>query len=90
MIKILGLLDIFATLLLIGVAANLNIPQGLIITISVYLIIKGIIFIVDIASIFDITAGTLLVLSLFVSLPPAFLLIAAVLVGIKGFTSLVS
>ncbi len=90
MIKFLGLLDIFATLLLIGVAASLNIPQGLIIVISVYLIIKGIIFIVDIASIFDIIAGTLLVLSLFLSLPPVLLLIAAALVGLKGFMSLMS
>jgi len=90
MIKILGLLDVFATLLLIGVAASLNIPQGLIITISAYLIIKGVIFIIDIASIFDITAGVLLILSLFINLPPVLLLIAAVLVGVKGFTSLIS
>ena len=88
MIKFLGLLDVIATLLLIGVAASLNISQGLIITMSVYLIIKGIVFIIDIASVFDITAGTLLILSLFVSLPPVLLLIAAVLVGIKGFMSL--
>lgn len=88
MVRFLGLLDIFSALLLLGVAFNVDIPQGLIIVISVYLIGKALIFIKDIGSWFDISGGILLILSFWFSIPIVILVIVSILIGSKGFLSL--
>ncbi|MFH1423954.1 MAG: hypothetical protein ABIG29_03335 [Candidatus Nealsonbacteria bacterium] len=88
MIQILGILDLLGAGLLVGIAYNLPLPQGLIIGIAVYLILKSLIFLMDIGSLFDIIGGILLILSLFFSLPPILLFIVAGLVGLKGLMSL--
>ena len=88
MIKALGLGDIFGAVLLLSVGYHLDVPQGLIISISIYLFLKAVIFLFDIGSMFDIAAGTLLILSLFMILPPIVFFILAALLGIKGAMSL--
>ena len=88
MIKILGLLDLSAAGLLVAVAYNLALPQGLIISIAVYLFLKALIFFFDIGSLFDIIAGILLILSLSMALPTIILFILAALLGLKGIMSL--
>lgn len=88
MVKILGVFDILAATALVGVAYGVAIPQGLIITVAVYLFLKALIFLMDIGSLFDIIAGILLVLSLSITLPPLVLFILAGLIGLKGILSL--
>jgi len=69
LIKILGIADITAALIFFISTIFSFIPQKIIIIISVYLIIKGIIFAImlDIASIIDIIAGTIILSSIYVS-----------------------
>jgi hypothetical protein len=88
--KILGVLDIIVTLLLIGVALNLEIPMGMIIFFTAILFLKALPFLPDIGSVFDVGAGVLLILSLFITLPMVVFLIAAGLLGLKGVMSLFS
>ena len=88
MVKILGIFDILAAATLVGVAYGVAIPQGLIITVAVYLFLKALIFLMDIGSLFDIMAGILLILSLSITLPAIILFILAGLLGLKGILSL--
>ncbi|MEK7503653.1 MAG: hypothetical protein AAB577_01580 [Patescibacteria group bacterium] len=88
MIQFLGVLDLLAAGLLVGTAYNLPLPQGLIISLAVYLILKSLLFLMDIGSLFDIIGGILLILSISMALPPILLYIAAGLVGLKGLMSL--
>ena len=88
MIQILGILDLAAAGLLAGTAYHLPFANGLIIGIAVYLILKSLLFLMDIGSLFDIVGGILLILSLFITLPPILLFIVAGLVGLKGVMSL--
>lgn len=87
MLKALGILDIFAAIVLLSAGVP-GIPQGLVIVIAALICLKGFIFIFDIASILDIGAGILLLLSLFIALPFLLLLVFAVLLGLKGILSL--
>lgn len=88
MVKFLGLLDLLAAGVLVGIAYNLPIARGLIISLAVYLLLKSLIFLMDIGSLFDIIGGIILILSLSIALPPLLLFIAAGLVGLKGIMSL--
>jgi len=88
MIKFLGMLDLLAAAVLVGTAYHLPIAHGLIIGLAVYLILKSILFLMDIGSLFDIIAGILLILSFSMSLPPLLLFVVAGLVGLKGIMSL--
>ena len=88
MVKILGVFDILAAVLLVGAGYQLAMPQGLVITAAVYLFLKALFFLKDIASFFDMIAGVLLILSLLTSLPALVFFIAAGLVGLKGIMSI--
>jgi len=88
MIQILGALDLLAAGLLTGTAYKLALPHGLIIGIAAYLLLKSLIFLMDIGSFFDLVGGVLLILSLFRTLPPIVFFIAAGLVGLKGIMSM--
>lgn len=87
MVKILGILDIVAVIVLLS-ASSPGTPKGLVIIIAVLLCLKGFIFFFDIASIFDIGVGILLFLSLFIVLPPLLLFIVAGVLILKGIFSL--
>ena len=88
MVKILGILDIFAVIVLLSVSFDASTPKGLVIITAALLCLKGSIFIFDPASIFDIGVGILLFLSLFMTLPLLLLLIVAAVLGFKGILSL--
>lgn len=88
MVKILGIFDILAAGILVAVAYDLAIAQGLIITVIVYLFLKALLFLKDIGSFFDIIAGILLILSFSMVLPQMVFFIFAGLVGLKGIMSL--
>lgn len=88
MVKILGIFDLLAAALLVGVAYQVALPTGLVIAVAVYLFLKALMFLMDIGSLFDIVAGILLILSLSISLPPLAFFILAGLLGLKGFLSL--
>ncbi len=88
MVKFLGIFDLLAAGLLVGTGYHLVMPHGLIMTLAVYLILKALIFLMDIGSLFDVAGGILLILSLSMALPPLVFFIAAVLVGLKGVMSL--
>lgn len=88
MVKILGIVDIIVTVMLLAVASNLDVPLDMTIFISACLLSKAFVFLFDIGSILDIGAGTLLVLSVFVTLPSIILFIFAGLLGVKGIVSL--
>lgn len=88
MIQFLGVLDLLAAGLLAGTAYNLPLAHGLIIAVAVYLILKSLLFLMDIGSLFDLIGGILLILSLYMTLPPILLFIVAGLVGLKGLMSL--
>lgn len=89
MLKALGILDIVAAIVLLSAGVP-GIPQGLVIVIATLICLKGFIFMFDIASIFDVGAGILLFLSLFITLPFLLLLVFACLLGVKGILSLVA
>ena len=84
----LGIFDLLAAGLLVGAAYDLPMPRGLVITLAVYLLLKALLFLKDIASLFDIVAGILLILSLSMSLPPIIFFVVAGLVALKGIMSL--
>lgn len=87
MLKALGILDIFAAIVLLSAGVP-GIPQGLVLVIAALICLKGFIFIFDIGSVFDIGGGILLLLSLFIALPFLLLLVFACLLGVKGILSL--
>ena len=86
MVKILGLGDIFAAIILF--ASITNPPLIIIIFTAGYLLIKAFLFLFDIGTAMDIAAGLLLIISLFVNLHPLPLCIFSILIGIKGILSL--
>ena len=88
MVKILGLIDLAAVGLLLATAYHFAVPHGMVIGISVYLFLKGLLFIFDVGSWFDIAAGILLLLSLSMVIHPIIFFILAALLGIKGTLSL--
>jgi hypothetical protein len=89
MIKFLGLSDIFTAILLLSKFFNsVEVPVALIIAFSVYVILKGFMFMPDIGSTIDIVAGILLILTLFFVLPGFILIPFAAILGIKGLFSL--
>jgi len=88
MVKILGLLDLFVAFLLLSVITGIDFPKGIIILFSVILLVKAIPFLPDIGSFFDLTASVLLILTFFIVVPQGILVIAIILLGIKGFMSL--
>ncbi|MCD6500915.1 hypothetical protein J7K42_02825 [bacterium] len=87
MLKVLGILDIIAALLLLA-ALSPDTPKGLVIVVASLICLKGFIFIFDPVSIFDVGVGILLFLSLFIILPFLLLFIVAGVLIVKGVLSL--
>jgi hypothetical protein len=86
--KFLGLIDIFAALLLLAIAFKADLPTGLAITSAIVMVIKGFIGI-TLATLIDVGAAIIIILSLFVSIPWWICLIFIILVVQKGIVSLV-
>jgi len=88
--KILGIVDLIAALMLVAVAYRMEIPRNLLIAIVIILIIKALIFLISIGGLIDMAAAVLLILASFFTLPATALLIAAILIGQKGLFSMLA
>ncbi|MDD2731794.1 MAG: hypothetical protein PHI53_01210 [Candidatus Pacebacteria bacterium] len=88
MLKILGILDVSAAILLAGIALNIEAPHELLIFITAYLFIKALIFILDIGSALDAFSGLMFLLSFFTVVPPFILYTASALLAVKGLMSI--
>lgn len=88
MIKILGIGDIIAAILLFLIALSINLPQKLITIFMVYLIIKAVVFFMSWISLVDLAASILFFLSTYFILPKTLLIIIAILLLQKGIFSL--
>jgi len=86
-VKLFGLIDLFAALIFILVQWDIGVKWGIIV--AIYLIVKSIIFISDIASIIDLITGIYLVLVL-LGWHSAFSVIFIIWLIQKGFFSLLS
>ncbi len=88
MIRVLGVLDIIASILLF-ITPFFNLPDRLVWIFAVYLIIKGVIFILSIISIVDVAGGAILLISLtHFAIPRTIVFILAFLILQKGIFSL--
>ncbi|KKT24479.1 MAG: hypothetical protein UW11_C0046G0004 [Parcubacteria group bacterium GW2011_GWA2_43_9b] len=88
MVGLLGLIDIHATILLIAIALDAQIPLGIIIGTAIFLTAKACIYIKDIGSATDILVAALILSSIFIAPPQWILFILAVIIGFKGLSSL--
>ncbi|MDD2753811.1 MAG: hypothetical protein PHT44_04355 [Candidatus Portnoybacteria bacterium] len=88
MVVFLGLLDIHATILLLALALSVKIPVVVLAATILLLFAKACISITDIGALQDIAVIIILLVSIFTAVPAAFLCIAAVIIGIKGLSSL--
>ncbi len=89
MVKILGLIDIFAALTLFSITREVFHVEAFLL-IVVLLLIKGGFSFRDVGGITDIVAFLLIVISFFFSLPIFLLIPVAVLLLVKGAVSLLS
>ena len=91
MIKILGVADMIAALLFFFLGLKIAIPKAILLGFALYLIIKGILFIMDFASIIDIAIGVILLLFYFAIIPSAGVIsfICAIFLAQKAFFSLI-
>jgi hypothetical protein len=90
MIKLLGIFDILASVMLFLSLLNLK-WSTLLIIFMIYLFLKGVIFTImsfDIASIIDIFSSVIMLLLLFFAVPQALVVLAGVLLLQKGIFSL--
>jgi len=82
-----GLLDILASFNLLALSFGFHFETFLMI-ISAYLIIKGLLFFKDFASIIDLIAGSMILLGIFtIAIPKTPLIILSILLFQKGATS---
>lgn len=91
MVKALGLADIIASVLFFGTAVGADVPLAAIIFFALYLVGKGLFFVVlslDAGSIADIAAGILLAAVIFAEISHAILWGAAAFLFLKGLASL--
>jgi len=91
-VKILGILDIISGLLFWLNGFFSIIPDSVMIIIVLYLVIKGVIFILskDIASILDIVSGIIIYFSLAYTLPAFVIIIVTFFLLEKGIVSLLA
>ncbi|MFA6023146.1 MAG: hypothetical protein WC781_03590 [Candidatus Pacearchaeota archaeon] len=89
-VKVLGALDIIIAILLLILCSRVPVPNEIIFIAMVILFIKGIPALInfDIGSFFDIYAGLILLISIFLTVPVIFLLLACFLLLQKGIFSM--
>lgn len=87
MVKILGLIDFIAALFLFSIYYKVTVPRDVLIIVAAFLILKGLIFIVDPTSFFDIATGIFLILNSFITLPGLVILGAGLFLGLKSVMS---
>lgn len=88
MVKLLGVLDLMAAILLLGIASGAEVPTSVLIFIPVCLFLKACICLTDIGGITDMAIAALIILAAFFTIPSWILFIGAAFIGIKGIASL--
>ena len=86
--KILGLADLFAALMLVSRGLDIKVPIGILIVVLIYLTGKAMISLLSIGGLIDIGVVVLLIVSSFLTLPPIALYIGAIIIGQKGILSM--
>ena len=84
----LGLLDLFAALVLVAILFGVSPPVNMLITIPILLTIKAFIGLASIGGIIDISAAIVISLSIFFTIPSIVLLIVMIAIGQKGVASM--
>ena len=88
LVKILGGIDVLASLVLLALSFGLGVPEKIIIVFALLLFLKGLFILTkSIASAFDLIAFIVLITTLFVILPQWIYLITAFLILQKGIFS---
>ncbi len=90
MTKLFGIADMAAGFLFVAGFYQLYIPKGMMMALGIYLILKGLLFIVNFFSWIDIGAGVLLTFGLISAVHPFVLLGLAAFLVLKGLISLFS
>jgi hypothetical protein len=90
MARFLGFIDILAGIIFVASSYGLDAPRGLVLSIGIILILKGVLFISNFFSWIDIAVGVILIFGLVTSLPSFSPLIIAAFLGLKGLFSLFS
>lgn len=88
LVSLMGFLDLHAAILLCAIAWGVEVPMVIAIIIAASLLVKGLAYIKDIGSLQDIGAVIIIVLGLFMAVPPPVLFAAAAVIGFKGLCSL--
>lgn len=89
MVKILGVVDVFAALALFSIVGEVS-HVGAFVLLSVLLLLKAGICFFDIGGIIDVVVALLIILSFLFVLPSFIMITGAVVIGIKGLISLIS
>lgn len=91
LVKILGIFDFVAAILLFVLSFGLKIPTSIIIFFIVVLLMKGAFVLTkSIASVMDIFAAIIFILAIYFTLPRLLLIIPAILLLQKGFFSIIA
>ena len=88
MAQLFGLADIVSGLLFVAGFYHIDVPRGLMITLGIFLVFKGLIFLMNFFSLIDIAAGVLLISGWIFSINPLILIAIAAFLVIKGLISL--
>ena len=88
MAKLFGFADIISGFMFVAGFYHIDIPRGMMMTFGIYLILKGLIFFMNLFSLIDIGAGVLLVSGWIFAVHPFVLIGIAAFLAIKGLVSL--
>jgi len=88
MTKLFGFADVVSGLLFVGSFYNVDIPRGMMMAFGIYLILKGLIFIMNFFSLIDVGAGILLISGWIFAVHPFILIGIAAFLCVKGLVSL--
>lgn len=86
--RLLGLLDLFAALVLVAILFGASPPVNMLIIIPILLMIKAFIGLASIGGIIDIGTAIVISLSIFFTIPSIVLLIVMIAIGQKGIASM--
>ena len=88
MTKLFGFADIVSGLLFVAGFYHVDIPRGMLIAFGIYLVLKGLVFLMNFFSLIDIAAGVLLISGWVFSVHPFILIGIAAFLAIKGLVSI--
>jgi|GEM_PF-4243297 len=89
MVKLLGVVDLFAGLVLFSIMGGVF-HAGVFVVVAILLIIKGGVSFFDVGGITDLVVALLILLSFVFTLPYTLLLVVAVIITLKALVSLIS